>query len=281
MPIHAAANTAFCFQYVLVGVDAHSKEVRLQPMMSMNSATVVRAMTDILQRFQTPSQRFDQLVTDRFVCQPQFRKCSFAHFRGTEFTNHLFQQEIVDKFKLQHILTTPQSKNKSFIAENRIRLIRRLLKRIFLTGKLKNIALAENLPDALLLVEKLINNTKGTKYNIAPAEVHTDPAVSEQLLIKRRRNHAALLDKYYARSGRRGMSPRYQVNDVVRLLLFHTGTKESLFRKTEESPFASSLYRISAVKQTGPEPRYKLTEIGSSTHLSGTFPESMLLRKHD
>lgn len=200
----------------------------------------------------------------------------FYGSRGIEFINNLFQQEVVGKYGLNHILTTPQSKNKSFVAENRIRLIRRLLKRIYQTGTIKGIKLVENLPEALILVEKLVNETRGAKYNVAPALVHTNPKVSNDLLIKRRRERMRLLDKWYS-TRHRSMTPRYKVNDTVRLLLFHGGTKESLFRKTEQSPFAEKLYRIAGVLETGPEPRYKLAEINATAQLTGSFPESMLL----
>jgi Integrase core domain len=194
------------FKYILVASNPFSKRIFTVPMKNKNSKTVVEATKQILARSRT---KYKNLHTDR----------------GSEFTNKLFQKEIVRTHGINHYYS--YGVKKCAFVERAIKTLKiKLYQKMGLKGKEEWISELKPLTD-------VINKTKHSRYKFAPNEVT-------------KKNEKEILKKFYSKPRPYAMS-RHKVGDKVRI-----SEPALTFRRSFYPSWSPQVYAIAKINYKKP-----------------------------
>jgi hypothetical protein len=177
---------------------------------------------------------------------------------------------------LKHYFSSAQNKNKAFWSESRFRHVRRYLKRLWIAYKSKIQGAPKSLKEAVSFVETLINQTNRVRLaNYAPENLSTDPAKAVEVLSRRRRRKARLMDAWYSSPRNRAYitQPRLALHSFVRVQQVFSS---ELFLKTEIDRYYPAVFQIVGYHKSYPEQRYYLANLQGERQ-PGSFSDSHLL----
>lgn len=223
--------------FALLIVDAYSKATYLEPVKKLTAKSVAKAFERIVLRFfQGPIKA---LLTDQ----------------GKEYIGEAFQN-LCKQYGIEHRTTTAAFLNKSWLSENRIRFVRRIL------GRLRSAGAGSRIQTLLQKTEHTINFVHPNALTgLTPQQTTNQQA-------------GKILEKLTTRRAQiRDIIPKermLQIGDSVLLRLPKTP-----FDKTDDPKFSEEIFTIAGVKPTSPRHSYRLHDAEGNL-MTGSFPYSRL-----
>jgi len=199
------------FKFLLVFLDAFSKKTWLRPLKSKSGEEVSKAFESILKPLK--------------LTAPSFMNVD----RGREFYNEQVTA-VLSKYKVTAYSTF--SAKKSFLAENKIRFIKRILERLyFSTGKKQWVSFIPTL-------EKNLNDSYHRSIGMTPNQADKPQMQSEVF-------HNLYNDLFMAPIKR----AKLKVGDLVRVA---NQRKTGIFQKKYKESYSRDLYTVHQIKNTFP-----------------------------
>jgi len=207
------------FRYLLVFIDTFSKMVWLRALKSKSGADVSHALDGILKSLK--------------LTQP-----AFVHVdNGVEFFNSQ-TSAVLKKYNVKAYATF--SGKKSFIAENKIRFIKRILERLYYTTGKKNWV------SYLPILERNLNESYHRSIQMTPKRASI-PSMQGEVFYN-------LYKSYFMKPIKR---PALAVGQLVRI---SNQRRSTIFDKKYKESFSRELFKIHKIKTTFPVVSYQLVD---------------------
>ena len=235
------------YRFVQVWVDGFTKQIFARPLAKLTSENSVKVFQSICQ-------------TENKGVYPK----NIYVDRGSEWLGSF--QRFTKEVGIKQVFTSAAQKNKSFFAERAIRTIRKMLKRVHVTGE-------HDLSRALKGVIASYNSSIHSTIKTTPdkAEENVDH-VRHQLQLREEHYLSRYLREFQK------LNNIFKIGDLVRYKL-----PKPVFAKETDDYFSEEVYRISKIKPSTPMRGYQLSDLNSDFIQPGTFTadQLMLVYKQD